>query len=145
MRLRTLKEKLLPKDTPAYRRRNAREIFLIGLPMVIGVKPTLLSDQKINASLRIKSMHLNRSGRISGGTIMAMADAMGAAGAVINRAPGFSGGTIESKTNLTQIAPRIDLNPDKAAPTREEIEAMAKSMIMQAQAEHECCEEGLEH
>jgi hypothetical protein len=56
MRLRTLKEKLLPKDTPAYRRRNAREIFLIGLPMVIGVKPTLLSDQKINASLRIKSI-----------------------------------------------------------------------------------------
>ncbi len=100
MRLLTLKEKLLPKDTPAYRRRNAREIFLIGLPMVIGVKPTLLSDHKINASLRIKSMHLNRSGRISGGTIMAMADAMGAAGAVINRAPGFSGGTIESKTNF---------------------------------------------
>ena len=52
---------------------------------------------------------------------------------------------IESKTNLTQIAPRIDLNPDKAAPTREEMEAMAKSMIMQAQAEHECCEEGHQH
>lgn len=52
---------------------------------------------------------------------------------------------IESKTHLVQIAPRIDLNPDKAAPSKEEMEAIVKSMLMQAQAEHECCEEGHEH
>ena len=112
MRLRTLKEKLLPKDTPAYRRRNAREIFLIGLPMVIGVKPTLLSDQKINASLRIKSMHLNRSGRISGGTIMAMADAMGAAGAVefIATVLALQAQMLPPTAHLTERDPAFDLD-----------------------------------
>jgi hypothetical protein len=52
---------------------------------------------------------------------------------------------IESKTHLVHIAPRIDLNPDKEAPSQEEMEEMVKSVLMQARAEQECCEEGHEH
>ena len=52
---------------------------------------------------------------------------------------------IESKKHLVQIAPRIDLNPDKAAPTKEEMEEYLKSMMMQVGAEQQCCEEGHEH
>jgi uncharacterized protein (TIGR00369 family) len=37
---------------------------------------------------------------VGGGVLMAIADVMGAAGAVANRPPGHSGGTIESKTNF---------------------------------------------
>jgi uncharacterized protein (TIGR00369 family) len=44
--------------------------------------------------------HLNSDGRVNGGAIMAFADALGAAGALANRPPGWRGGTIESKTNF---------------------------------------------
>jgi len=45
-------------------------------------------------------MHINRSGRVNGGAIMAFADVMGAAGTVANLPPGHRTGTLESKTNF---------------------------------------------
>ena len=36
---------------------------------------------------------------------------------------------IESKKHLVQIAPRIDLNPDKTAPTKEEMDEYIKSLM----------------
>ena len=45
-------------------------------------------------------MHRNYRGNVNGGALMAFADALGACGAVANRPPGYSGGTIESKTNF---------------------------------------------
>jgi len=50
--------------------------------------------------MRIKPMHINNSGSVNGGAIMAFGDVLGAAGAVANRPPGYRGGTIESKTNF---------------------------------------------
>ena len=52
---------------------------------------------------------------------------------------------IESKSHLVHIAPRIDLNPDKSAPSQEEMETYMRSLLAQAQSEHDCCEEGHEH
>lgn len=88
------------RDTAASRVTTARSLFRVGLPRVLGVRPVSVTPKKVMATLRVKPEHLNRNGRVGGGVLMAMADVMGAAGAVANRPPGFSGGTIESKTNF---------------------------------------------
>ena len=60
----------------------------------------MISARKVTAQLVVKPHHMNRNHRVGGGILMAMADVMGAAGAVVNRPPNHSGGTIESKTNF---------------------------------------------
>lgn len=80
--------------------RSARELFNVGPSTLIGVVPVTISARKITARLMVKPHHLNRNNRVGGGILMAMADVMGAAGAVVNRPPNHSGGTIESKTNF---------------------------------------------
>lgn len=87
-------------DTVALRLKSARDLFRIGLPHVIGVRPDTVTPGKITATLRVKPMHLNRNKRVGGGVLMAMADVMGAAGGVANRTLNYTGGTIESKTNF---------------------------------------------
>lgn len=80
--------------------KSARELFKIGPSVLIGVEPITVTAKKITARLKVKPHHLNRNNRVGGGILMAMADVMGAAGAVVNRPPNHSGGTIESKTNF---------------------------------------------
>ncbi len=79
---------------------SARALFDSGPPKLIGVEPVLVTRRKITAILVVKPHHMNRNHRVGGGILMAMADVMGAAGAVANRPPNHSGGTIESKTNF---------------------------------------------
>lgn len=71
-----------------------------GMARALGVRLVSLSKKRVVAEMDIKPMHLNRSGRVSGGAIMAFADVVGAAGAVFNLPPGHRSGTIESKTNF---------------------------------------------
>ena len=59
-----------------------------------------LKKSKVVAEMRVKRMHINRSGRVNGGAIMAFADVVGAAGTVANLPPGHRTGTLESKTNF---------------------------------------------
>ncbi len=66
----------------------------------LGVRVTSLSKKKVIAEMPINAMHMNRSGRVNGGAIMAFADVVGAAGAFTNLPPGYRTGTIESKTNF---------------------------------------------
>lgn len=80
--------------------KSAREIFHFGPSTLIGVEPVTISAHKVTAKLVVKPHHMNRNHRVGGGILMAMADVMGAAGAVVNRPPNHSGGTIESKTNF---------------------------------------------
>lgn len=79
---------------------SARALFDSGPPQLIGVEPVLVSRRKVTAQLVVRPHHMNRNHRVGGGILMAMADVMGAAGAVANRPPNHSGGTIESKTNF---------------------------------------------
>ncbi|MFN9488705.1 MAG: PaaI family thioesterase [Betaproteobacteria bacterium] len=79
---------------------SARALFDSGPPQLIGVEPVLVSRRKVTAQLVVRPHHMNRNDRVGGGILMAMADVMGAAGAVANRPPNHSGGTIESKTNF---------------------------------------------
>jgi 1,4-dihydroxy-2-naphthoyl-CoA hydrolase len=93
-----------PGDSIEARLQRARELFDHGLPRLIGVEPQEVSADRVTATLQVKPIHLNRNGRVGGGVLMAMADVMGAVGAVANRPAGYSGGTIESKTNFLAAA-----------------------------------------
>ena len=71
-----------------------------GMPRALGMRIISLTRKKVIGEMRIKPMHLNETGKVNGGVIMAFADVLGAAGAVANRPPRHRGGTIESKTNF---------------------------------------------
>ena len=71
-----------------------------GMPKALGMRVTSLTRKKVVGEMTIAPMHLNATGRVNGGAIMAFADALGAVGAVANRPPNYRGGTIESKTNF---------------------------------------------
>ena len=88
------------RDTQANRMRRARTVFKAGAPSALGVKPTSITPEKVTASMRVGPMHLNRNNVVNGGIIMAFADVLGAAGAVLNRPLERRGGTLESKTNF---------------------------------------------
>jgi 1,4-dihydroxy-2-naphthoyl-CoA hydrolase len=88
----------------AERVKNARRIFSAGMPRTLGIELVALTPKKVTAKMRVKPMHLNNNGRVNGGALMAFADVLGAAGAVVNRPAGFRGGTLESKTNFFAAA-----------------------------------------
>jgi len=75
-------------------------VLLSGTPRALGVRLISLSRKKVTAEMRIRKLHINRTGRVNGGVIMAFADVLGAAGTVANLAPGYRTTTLESKTNF---------------------------------------------
>ena len=94
-----------PNATPlAERIKNARRIFTAGMPRTLGIRIVAITPKKITGEMRVKPMHLNNKRRVNGGALMAFADVLGAAGAVVNRPSGFRGGTLESKTNFFAAA-----------------------------------------
>ena len=79
---------------------GARQVVQGATSRALGVRLISLTRKKVTAEMRIKRLHINRAGRVNGGTIMAFADALGAAGTVANLAPGYRTATLESKTNF---------------------------------------------
>ncbi len=79
---------------------GGREVVQSGTPRMLGVRLIALTRKKVTAEMHIKPLHINRSGRVNGGAIMAFADVLGAAGTVANLPPGYRTGTLESKTNF---------------------------------------------
>ena len=75
-----------------------------GMARALGMRLVSLTKKKVVAEMDVTPMHLNRSGRVSGGAIMAFADIVGATGAVFNLPPGHRSGTIESKSNFFTAA-----------------------------------------
>jgi uncharacterized protein (TIGR00369 family) len=94
-RLKKLKGKALGVGPVA-----AREVLKSGMPRALGVRAVSITKRRVVAEMRVKRMHINRSGRVNGGALMAFADVMGAAGTVANLRPGHRTGTLESKTNF---------------------------------------------
>jgi uncharacterized protein (TIGR00369 family) len=78
----------------------ARQVLLSGVPRALGVRIVSITRKRVVAEMRVKRMHINRSGRVNGGALMAFADVMGAAGTVANLPAGHRTGTLESKTNF---------------------------------------------
>jgi 1,4-dihydroxy-2-naphthoyl-CoA hydrolase len=86
--------------TPAAHVALIREMFGRGMPRAMGVRIVALTRKRVAAEMPVKSMHLNRSGRVNGGALMAFADVLGAIGTIINLPPGYRTTTLESKTNF---------------------------------------------
>ena len=66
----------------------------------LGVRLVSVTKKRVTAEMPVRPRHLNRSGRVNGGALMAFADALGATGTVANLPPGHRTTTLESKTNF---------------------------------------------
>jgi 1,4-dihydroxy-2-naphthoyl-CoA hydrolase len=66
----------------------------------LGVRLLKVTKKRIVAEMPVEEKHLNRSGRVNGGALMAFADLLGATGTVANLPPGHRTTTLESKTNF---------------------------------------------
>ena len=71
-----------------------------GMAQNLGVRLVSVTKKRVMAEMPVKPRHLNRSGRVNGGALMAFADALGATGTVANLPPGHRTTTLESKTNF---------------------------------------------
>jgi 1,4-dihydroxy-2-naphthoyl-CoA hydrolase len=80
---------------------RAHEVVLRGgMAKTLGVRLIRVTKKGITAEMPIAPKHLNRSGRVNGGALMAFADALGATGTVANLPEGHRTTTLESKTNF---------------------------------------------
>jgi len=74
------------------------------LPAHLGISFDEVTAERVIGHLTVAS-HLCTSGSIlHGGTIMALADTLGAVGAFVNLPPGARTSTVESKTNFIRAA-----------------------------------------
>jgi len=75
-----------------------------GLVKHLGIRFVETEKDRIVAELDIRLELLTVGGALHGGTLMAFADTIGAAGTVVNLAPGQNTATLESKTNFFSAA-----------------------------------------
>lgn len=81
--------------------RDPREVvFNGGMARSLGVRLVSVTKKRVTAEMAIEPNHLNRSGRVAGGALMAFADVLGATGTVANLPPDHRTTTLESKTNF---------------------------------------------
>jgi uncharacterized protein (TIGR00369 family) len=75
-----------------------------GLVQHLGIRFVETERDRVVAELEIRPELLTTTGALHGGTLMAFADTVGAAGTVVNLAQGQSTATLESKTNFFAAA-----------------------------------------
>jgi len=75
-----------------------------GLVKHLGIRFVETEKDRIVAELEIRPELLTVGGALHGGTLMAFADTVGAAGTVVNLAQGQNTATLESKTNFFAAA-----------------------------------------
>jgi uncharacterized protein (TIGR00369 family) len=71
-----------------------------GLVAHLGIEFVEVGRDKVVATLKVTPNLLTTTGTVHGGTLMAFADTIGAAGTVANLEPEQSTATLESKTNF---------------------------------------------
>jgi 1,4-dihydroxy-2-naphthoyl-CoA hydrolase len=71
-----------------------------GLVKHLGIRFVETEKDRIVAELEVRPELLTVGGALHGGTLMAFADTIGAAGTVVNLAAGQNTATLESKTNF---------------------------------------------
>ena len=72
---------------------------------LLGIRFLEASPERVRAELTVREDLCTRPAVLHGGAIMAFADTLGAAGTILNLAPGLGTTTIESKTNFLAPAP----------------------------------------
>ena len=75
-----------------------------GLVKHLGIRFVQTEKDRVVAELEVRPELLTTTGALHGGTLMAFADTIGAAGTVVNLGEGQSTATLESKTNFFAAA-----------------------------------------
>ena len=75
-----------------------------GLVKHLGIRFIETEKDRIVAELDVRPELLTTTGAVHGGTLMAFADTIGAAGTAVNLEPGQNTATLESKTNFFAAA-----------------------------------------
>ncbi len=91
---------LPPNTLPQGNRALIEQSLAMGMGRALGIRLKKLSRRRIDAEMTVKEEHINRSGRINGGALMAFADVLGALGTLANLPDGYRTTTLESKTNF---------------------------------------------
>ena len=73
---------------------------LPGLPLLLGLTLTRAEADRIEATLLVRPEICTAGDTVHGGTLMAFADTVGAAGTILNLREGQGTTTLESKTNF---------------------------------------------
>lgn len=81
-------------------RANVERILSGGMAKSLGLHLTEITPSQVCAEMKVLDRHLNFTGRVNGGAIMAFADLVGAIGSAVHRPATHRGGTLESKTNF---------------------------------------------
>jgi len=76
------------------------ESWNVGLVKHLGIEFVEVGKERVIAKLLVKKELLTTTDTVHGGTLMAFADTVGAAGTVANLAAGQNTATLESKTNF---------------------------------------------
>ena len=71
-----------------------------GMPEHFGIRITSLDKDKLVGELDVDHRHINNSGNVHGGALLAFADDLGGSVAKLNIPSGFRTTTIESKSNI---------------------------------------------
>ena len=71
-----------------------------GMPEHFGIRIVSLDKDKLVGELDVDHRHLNNSGNVHGGALLAFADDLGGSVAKLNIPSGFRTTTIESKSNI---------------------------------------------
>ena len=72
----------------------------VGLVAHLGIEFLEVEPERVRARLQVSDKLLTTTGTLHGGTLMAFADTIGAAGTVANLTEGQRTATLESKTNF---------------------------------------------
>jgi len=91
---------LPPNTLPDANRAMLEQSLSVGMGRSLGIRLKKLSRRRLDAEMPVTENHINRSGRVNGGLIMAFADILGAMGTVANLPEGYRTTTLESKTNF---------------------------------------------
>ncbi len=75
-------------------------IATMGLARLLDLRLVSAEPERVVGELTVKAEHCTVGDAVHGGTLMAFADTLGAAGTVLNLREGQSTTTIESKTNF---------------------------------------------
>ncbi len=85
---------------PPSNRAAIEQSLAVGMGRALHIHLTRLTRKGLSAEMTVSEDHINRSGRINGGILMAFADVLGAIGTVANLPEGYRTTTLESKTNF---------------------------------------------
>lgn len=91
---------LPPNTLPPTNRAMIEQSLAVGMGRALGIRLKKLSRRRLEAEMTVTGDHINRSGRINGGVLMAFADVLGAMGTLANLPEGCRTTTLESKTNF---------------------------------------------